>query len=286
MVEQWILIALAGAVCSGLFNIYQKQLLATDFEPFELVFVTNGFAVVLLSPIILLTGVQFSATLLVLATASGFVNAISFIFLAKAYDTGSLSLVAPLRGIVPVLVAAIEPLVFARLDYTRSLLLASGLVGVGLYVLFYEESVFEPIRRLQDRSVQVGLASALVIVFAVLIDAHALVRTDINPILYALYLTGTTVFFLTLVPLFRRTNPVEMFPTNRRAAAIGLLRGVTLVLIFGALSVTAATRVNIVLQLGPVIAAVVGGSLFDESNLGIRAVGSLLILSSSVIVIL
>lgn len=286
MVEQWILIALTGAVCSGLFNIYQKQLLTTDFEPLELVFVTNIFAALLLSPIVLLADVQASVTLLVFATASGLVNAVSFVLLAKAYNTGSLSLVAPLRGIVPVLVAAVEPLFFARLDYTRSLLLASGIVGIGLYVLFYEESIFRPIRRLQDRSVQVGLASSVVIVFAVLIDARALVTTDINPILYALYLTVTTVFFLSLVPLFRRNNPVEQFRADRRAVVIGLLRGLNLALIFGALSITAATRVNIVLQLGPVIAAVVGGSLFNESNLLVRTLGSVLILSSSIIVIL
>lgn len=283
MIEVWLIYGLVGAFVNGLFNTYQKVLTNNGRSPVEILVSMHTVAFVILSPTLVIYRPSFSWELLGLLILTGVLNGLSFYYLAIAYDYGALSIVAPLRGITPILVAFMEPLVFSDFGYDYILVIASFLVGLGIYVLLYEDSITKPITRIKDEGVSRGLLSAAIISLAVLVDRYALIETSVEPEPYAaLVVFGSLV--ASLVITWRVSDIQESLNFDREILPIGVLRAVSIFMVFGALSLTEGTKVNIILQLGVIIATIAGGSLLGEDNIIRRILGVILILIAAFIV--
>lgn len=288
MLEPWVLFAIAGAVSLGLFNITKKQVMGQDTSALR---VDAQMHILAALPMIAVLAIsypfEFSMEFVGFLLASGLVNAVSFWLLATAYENGALSLIAPLRGVTPVAVGLIEPLVFPELGYQLSLVIASVAVGVGLYVLLYEDTWLGPIRKLSEDGVYQGLLSAGFISVAILIDRFAMTATGVEPNTYAAYLTLTiTVITVGMFVLFDGTPISKLTEVNLQVASLGFFRFANILLGLTALSLVAGTKVNIVWQLGIVLAALVGGKLLSEENLIRKAVGASMIVAAAAIVVL
>lgn len=285
MLKTWVIIGIFAAVANSLFNIYQKKTVSNNQTPIQVALNMHIIGAVLLSPVVAIFDINIQTDVILILIFSGLLNALSFVLLAKAYNSQSISIVAPLRGVTPIAIAVIEPIFNRSIQYSISLLGASVLVACGIYILLYKDSLYEPIKRIKDKGVQFGVGSALIISIAAVADKKAIEITEVKPIVYALYLLFVTSLFITSYILLKKENLSDKIVLDRDSCIVGTLRAVVISLVFISISLAAATKINILLQSGTVIAVVLGGRLFEESDLLLKSAGAVLILIACVIVI-
>ena len=114
---------------------HQKYVIENRQTPLQFATGMHLVASVLLLSTLLFIPAFFSIKMFLLLLASGLINGISFWLLAIAYEQDSLSLIAPLRGVIPIFVAFLEPLIFQNFNYKLSLVVSSIVVAVGIYQL-------------------------------------------------------------------------------------------------------------------------------------------------------
>lgn len=285
-VDTWVILGLAGALTIGFFNIYQKYLVNKGQNPKNIIVDMHSIGFLVLIIPSLFVPFNISADIILLFIGSGVLNGISFWYLASAYEDGDLSLIAPLRGLTPIIVAALEPIVFSDVQYEIVLVVASIVVAIGLYVLTYEDSLKGTAKRIVEGDIKKGLISSSVIAFAVIVDRFAIVETEVHPVQYAMYLMLSALFFSIIIAYKKSDQSVQqILIPDSIAIPLGIMRGMSVSLAFGAFLFVEGTRVNIVWQLGAVIATLFGGTVLKEDDLLIRIVGVILIISGAVIAV-
>lgn len=276
MVELWLLIGLVTPFVVAIFYTMQKQLTNT-YTPLEVSVSMHIVPTITLSVFLVIYPYLPNKSFLLFGGLSGLINAISFILLTKAYSKDALSVIAPLRGITPIVVASIEPLVFTSIMYNETILLASVLVAVGIYIIFYEDSIVKPFKDLFNSGPLFGLFSAIVIAFAVLVDRTVLVNYSIHPLTYTFYVSFFTLFWLLLYTVIYGESIQETIIKTQDTVKIGALRTLTLSLGLGLLSLVSGSLMNILWQLNIVITVIIGGRLIGEKNTKRRIIGSVII---------
>lgn len=307
LVETWIIAGLTGAIIVALFNIYQKYIIDDGISP--LIIALQMHIVGSIIMVFIMSFVPYEESignfwtyeiystiniyiprlpnmyLFSLLIATGVVNAVSFLLLASAYTHDALSIIAPLRGITPIIVAILEPLFF-DLSYQIELILASLVVATGIYIVLYEGDRYEPIRRIKDLGVLKGLASAGVIAIAVLIDRYALVNYEVDPVNYTGGLIiSTMVFTFVIIALMKGKKSLQTLIIKREMMVLGFLRTGAVGFAIVALSLIEGTRVNVIWQTNIIIVALFGGKLLKEDNIIRRSFGAALILVATIIVV-
>lgn len=308
IIENWAIIGLIGAGIVAVFNIYQKYIIEKGYEPLEIALQMHLVGSIVMAVVISFleygedVGNSYSADiygsisvylpgipetgLLALIVATGVVNALSFWLLASAYSDGALSVIAPLRGVTPIIVAFIEPLFFSSVGYEFTLIISSIIVAIGVYVVLYEDNVYEPIKRISDIGVMKGILSAAIIAMAVLIDRYSMVNYEITPVGYTgALIISTLVFTFAITLILKGKEALHKVELNSETAVLGIIRTSSVVFAITALSLVEGTRVNVVWQMSVVLAAVFGGSLLSEENLIRRGVGASLIIVAAAIVV-
>lgn len=283
----WVVFGLLGAFLTGIFNIYQKQLIDTDIQPIELLTNIHLITVGLFSIALIIYPYIPSLPLLGIMIATGVANGISWLAIAIAYGEDAVSVIAPLRGITPVVVAFIEPIIFNSLTYQIKYLFASILVCIGIYITLYESDPVTPIKRLTDRSVQLGLVSGFVISISVLLDRYALETFSIHPLTYGFYLvTFTFISMSIIVYVFTDKSLIrDVITINQQLVYISIVRVLSVGLALNVLALVEGTRMNILWQLNVIIASVLGGKLIQEENLIRRSIGATCIFIAALIVL-
>lgn len=308
IIENWVIIGLTGAGIVAVFNIYQKYIIEKGYEPLEIALqmhligsivmsilisffrygedVGNSYSTDIYGPIsVYLPGIP-EIGLFALILATGIVNALSFWLLASAYSDGALSVIAPLRGLTPIVVASIEPLFFSSVGYEFTLIISSIIVATGVYIVLYEDNIYEPIRRVSDIGVIKGILSAVIIAMAVLIDRYSMVNYEITPVGYTgALIISTFVFTFAITLILKGKEALQKVELNSETAILGIIRTSSVVFAITALSLVEGTRVNVIWQMSVVLSALFGGSLLSEENLVRRTLGASLIIVAAAIVV-
>lgn len=280
MFESWAVPATLGVVCFTIFRVYQKRL-SDVHQSLDLSFMTHAYATVFTAPVSLyfLWGSlsAFTTTVLGAIGISIIANVVGTVLLYKAYELEDMSVVVPLIGVQPLGVALIEPLLING-AYSLSLVLAGLFAAVGLYVVLIEgEEYFTPLRRLRERGPQFTLASTGVYIAAILADSF--VVKQVSPVGYAFVLSSLTASAFLAILVIKGSdvlsNPRKM--VSRDLAALGASRSVAIISVLLAFSLTTATKVNIFMQLSPVMAVLAGGTILREPHTRRRVFGAGLI---------
>lgn len=286
LVDTWVILGLTGALTIGIFNIYQKYLIENGQKPKNVIVDMHTGAILVLIIPVLFVPFSINSTIILLFIGSGLLNGVSFWYLATAYEEGDLSLIAPLRGLTPIIVALIEPLAFPDVKYQLVLVVASIVVAIGLYVLTYEDGLKQTAQRIVQGGIKKGLISSSVIAFAVIVDRYAIVETSVHPLTYALYLMISAFLVSVIIAYVKSDQNIRTVVVPEPITIpLGILRGVSVTLAFGAFLFVEGTRVNIVWQLGAVVATLFGGTVMKEDDLLIRTVGVMLIVLGAVIAV-
>lgn len=278
MVELWVVTGVIACVAISVFNLLQKQLV-DSYSPITVAYSTNSIAAVFLLPIAgyyLLSGAVDPIVLVFLAATGGF-NAISFYLLPLALSKEDLGIIAPTRGVTPITVAIIEPIVFFNLEYSIELLGAGVLAGLGLYIAFSENGLLTPIKQLQSVGVLFGFGSAISISGAVLVDRFALHTVGISPYVYGFGIALVTAGFIFILRGYR-LNTYTVIP-EKAFIPVGISRSISLFAGVYTLSLASGTRYNVLVQLAIPLSVILGYLFLNEKRFTARQlVGSLFII--------
>lgn len=281
----WVILGILGTITLAGLDLYKKHLVDDDHSPLNVTLQMHIVGLVPALAILVYFPLTISRDLAILIIGTGVVNGFGFWFLARAFHRDAISLVAPLRGLIPISVALVEPLVFPDFHYHPPLLISALIVSIGMYILLYEDSLQTTRQRLRDPGVMYGVGFALCITAAVLIDRYALVTTGVHPITYSSYLLISTLFVTFGITLYYADRPLNSIRPTRIFVPLGILRFGNILIAMAALSLIDATRINVLWQFGVVITALLGGKLFREDHLLRRVIGAVLIALAAALVI-
>lgn len=277
--ELWLVTGLIVCIALGAFNTLQKHLVGS-YSPVTVGYSTNLIAAGFLSPIAVYYFIKagFPYEALIFLGLTGVFNAFSFYLLPLALSKEDLGVIAPTRGISPISIAIIEPLVFVGLGYNMNLIFAGLLAGLGLYIAFSEDGLLTPIKNLQSRGVIYGLLSATCISGAVLTDRFAVHSVGALPQVYAFGLVSVTAFFLGILQFHKEDNP-SIIP-DKNFIPVGMARAVTVGAGMFTLSIATGTQFNVLVQLSIPLSVLLGFIFLGEQKFtGRQVIGSLIIIS-------
>lgn len=286
MFTPWLITGVAAALSSASGATYQKRLLTEDdTSALKMGYITNLVATIALLPIVfMLTSgappLDSISMPLIISTVTNVVGLLLFLY---ALDDGELSVIGPMKGLIPVAVAVIEPFVF-RTTVTPELFTAVLVTVVGTFILLTDEtSILTFVRRLTNRGPLLAVASAMMYAGAILADRYAVSQTD--PYTYALTLSIAITAALIISLVYKSEMPTaELTTIPRDHVPLGLFRAGSVLFGLITLSLTTATRATILLQLALLINVLIGVALFKEGHLVKRSIGTVMLIVSIVIV--
>lgn len=286
MFASWIATGVTAAVASASAATYQKRLL-TDARtsPLEISYITNLVATIALLPVVvgLTTAGVPSASISLPLVVSALSNVVGLLLFLSALDYGDLSVIGPLKGLIPVAVAVLEPFVFTT-AITPELATACLVTVVGTAILLGDDvGVRTVAAKFTNRGPLLGFASALLYAGAVLADSYAVAHS--NPFTYTLTLSIAITLALIVTLAYKSESPTRTLTTiPRDHLPLGVFRAGAVFFGILTLSLTSATKATILLQLALLINVLIGVAMFKEGHLYKRAAGTLLILASIVLV--
>ncbi len=220
---------------------------------------------------------------MVMVLSAGF-EALYFASIAKAYQTGDLSIVYPLaRGTAPVLLLA-WAVTFLREAPTLAGVLGIGLIAAGLYLINLPRAGawLEPLRALRQSGPRWALTAGLCISLYTVLDRFALRSLGATapawPLLYIYLITALTLLLLT--PWTLRTVGVAVLLQELRVSRLRtVISGFTnlaayAVVLYAIRAGTPASYAGAVREISVVLGAVVGVLVLKEQGTRMRIVGS------------
>ncbi len=220
----------------------------------------------------------------IILLSAGF-EALYFASIAKAYQTGDLSIVYPLaRGTAPVLLL-VWAVAFLREAPTLAGVLGIALIAAGLYLINLPRAGawLEPLRALRQTGPRWALTAGLCISLYTVLDRTALRALGATapawPLLYTYVITVLT--WLLLTPWTLRTVGVaglraELRVARLRAVIAGFTNLAAYALVLYAIRAgTPASYAGAVREVSVVLGAVVGVLVLKEQGTRMRIVGAL-----------
>jgi drug/metabolite transporter (DMT)-like permease len=218
---------------------------------------------------------------IVLAVLSGFVQAMYFVSLGRAYRKGDLSIVYPLSRSVSLVLLPMIAYLFLKERLSGLGFAGIGAVLMGIYVLQMQElslkSLGKPILALGQRPQLWAIATGLCTTAYSALDKAGMV-TGLHPLVY--YNGTTLVILLALAPVafIRRAAIREEWGRGwRRIVVAGLLMPASYGLALYIMRTNAASYVLAVRQVSVVLGVVIGSLVLREPYGGIRLIGGMFI---------
>ena len=279
-------IALALVVLSALLHAAWNMLLKRAGDRVAFVWWYLLVPLILFSPMAFLplraNAAGLPPTSLACGLASGVLQAVALLAVARAYEAGDLSVVYPLsRGFGQVLIVALGVgLLKERLSALGGVGLA--LVFFGVYVVFLPAlsgaALLRPFARLREASALFALGAGVAIACYHVLDRVGM--QGASPFHYILLLFATDLAACTAFLAVRKRWGSVWGEWRRNKSAIvvaGVLSLVSYLLVLQALKMERVAYVGPARNLGIVFSVVLGAALLREKHGAIRVAGSALI---------
>jgi drug/metabolite transporter (DMT)-like permease len=186
-------------------------------------------------------------------------------------ETTDLSIASPLQQTIPVFATIIEPLVLSNLGYDVQTILAALVTTLGAYIVVIEpEKPFEPLRRITDRGPLLAVVTALLLALNSIISHSVTQSLEVSYFLLIASVSGFVV-----LTFLRRETPDLRFENM----SYGLVFSANLGFSILTLSLVVASIATVFFRLSLVLNILVGFFVFEEENIRIRLVGSLVVMA-------
>lgn len=283
----WFLLAAGSAFCDSIRDLLSKKS-SSHIDEYVVIFQMRLFALILLLPLMLLNiPTHFDSGIWIPFGIVLLLDTVASIFYIKALKKSPISLVAPITSLTPVAILITSLLINGELPNT------SGIIGVvlsaiGIYVLRfskYKEGFLEPFLLL-GREIGPRLMLGVVICWSITSSYDKTLVQMTNPFFYTgLASIGYTIILFLI--LLKRNIPMKaIFGNTRSLFPIGLFQGTSLLLQFLALPLTFVSYV-VAIKLSSGVLSVWWGKIFlKEEHIMERVVGTLIILSGVILMIL
>lgn len=283
---QGILILVLAAVFHSSWNLLAKKSL--DKQVF--LWLSLVAWTILFFPLFCFRYVPFPAEGWVCIALSGVLEAVYYILLGRAYQSGDLSLVYPVaRGSVPLYVAFFA---FVFLGEAAS---PAGLAGIlaivgGIYVLhlksFDRDELLAPFRSLRVGTSRLALLTGLTTAGYSVVDKAGV--SLVNPFIY-MYLVLAAATFLIAPWMARHKKDLikrEWQENKRSIAVVTLLNATAYLLVLTVMTSNKISYVSPVREISVVFAALLGTIVLREPFGRQKIAGSLIIFSGIILIAL
>jgi len=282
----WFIAAIIATLArTGTYTL-NKNLLK-NISPLTLATSTSLFVCILCSPVFLLSVSQnpvittHNLAYLGVAAAS-FLNSFAFIILMKALKSGYMSIVVPLRNLVPVFVL-VWGVIFLNEPVTVALVLATFLIVIGVLLLHLGKGFHLLVK---GKASLLALVAAFLYSLALIIDKFVI--NYITPINYAFLLYMAMFVFLFIFSAFERNlADVGGFIRNswKPVILLAVLAFTGSFFIFTSISLANVTTIAPVLRLEVLFSVIAGGMFFKERNILIKLLGAFLLFAGIALII-
>ena len=279
-IEMWLLVAIVSALIRTGQSTLSKWL-TDEHTGLELTWGTAVVAAVAVAPVAAwsaaTTPLQLSPWVVAVAVVAGCVELVALYMWLEAFQSEDLSVVSPLRQMVPIFVVVLEPL-FLGVAFDIYIALGAVLTAVGAYVVLVDESgVLAPVSRITERGPQLALASALL--FAIASVKAGYLLDTVPSAVYAFYIYTWIGVGLSLI-LWKRGDGLPVDYLRRpRFVSLGVVASMVTLTTFITLTLTPAVSQAVVAFRASILFNIaIGGLLFKESGLAQRFIGATLII--------
>lgn len=269
--ELWIIAGLIAVVLKTTYQSMQKKL-TSSFESIHLAQSAMLVSSIIFTGIVLYQSPKLpSLDELLLSACSGLFLAGGLWTFNKSMETTDLSIASPLQQTIPVFATIIEPLVLSNLGYDVQTILAALVTTLGAYIVVIEpEKPLEPLRRITD------IGPLLAVVTALLLALNSIISHSVTQSLEVSYfLLIASVSGFVVLTFLRRETPDLRFENM----SYGLVFSANLGFSILTLSLVVASIATVFFRLSLVLNILVGFFVFEEENIRIRLVGSLVVMA-------
>lgn len=277
----WVILAILGAFFGSIKNILVKKV-SGPLDLYTVALFTNIALSTMLWVGVLLSGdftIEASFWKLMLYMIP--IEIVITLMFFKVFQDAALSSSFPFVAFMPFFVAIGS---YYILDETLSYILIAGvsLITLGAFLL----------HRVNTKDPQFVLHGALFMflitaLWGYIIPTGKLAVTYSSPQLFpALYFTITTIVFFPIYLLKRKTPIIKIPPTTWTFVGIGVVFGLSQLLMWIAYSIGPTAGVAAVTLLSVLFTVILGGSFFKEKDVLAKSAATVLMLTGAVVIIL
>lgn len=275
--ELWIIVGIVAVLLKTSYQSMQKKLVSS-FDSVHLAQSATLVSSVIFGMIVLyLSPAPPNVNEILLSSFSGLLLGGALWAFNKSMETTDLSVASPLQQTIPVFVIVIEPLILSNLDYTLQAALAALVTTVGAYIVVIEpKSPLKPLREITNSG------PLLAVLTAVLLALNSIVSHSVTQSLsvWNFLLISTFCGFLILTLSRRKLPSLEVGNLS-----YGLVYTGNLAFSILTLSLVVASTATVFFRLSLALNVLVGFFVFNEQNIIIRAIGSVVIILGVVLTI-
>lgn len=275
--ELWIIVGIVAVLLKTSYQSMQKKLLSS-FNSVHLAQSATLVSSLIFGMIVLyLSPAPPNVNEILLSSFSGLLLGGALWAFNKSMETTDLSVASPLQQTIPVFVIVIEPLILSNLDYTLQAALAALVTTVGAYIVVIEpNSPLKPLKEITNSG------PLLAVLAAILLALNSIVSHSITQSLsvWNFLLISTFCGFLILTLLRRNLPSLEVGNLS-----YGLVYTGNLAFSILTLSLVIASTATVFFRLSLVLNVLVGFFVFNEENIIIRLIGSVVIILGVVLTI-
>lgn len=275
--ELWIIVGIVAVLLKTSYQSMQKKLVSS-FNSVHLAQSATLVSSLIFGMIVLyLSPAPPNVNEILLSSFSGLLLGGALWAFNKSMETTDLSVASPLQQTIPVFVIVIEPLILSNLDYTLQAALAALVTTVGAYIVVIEpNSPLKPLKEITNSG------PLLAVLAAILLALNSIVSHSITQSLsvWNFLLISTFCGFLILTLLRRNLPSIEVGNLS-----YGLVYTGNLAFSILTLSLVVASTATVFFRLSLVLNVLVGFFVFNEENIMIRLIGSVVIILGVVLTI-
>lgn len=268
----WIIIGLLAIVCKSGYQSWQKEL-GKEYDALELTQVAHlvcvpifGLFVAFKSPELKLNYITVGFPVI-----GGACLAVGLWMFNKSLETTDLSISSPLQQTIPVFVVLIEPFIIDSINLDYNLLVIALTTVLGAYVVSLNktDSILSPVYSLSRKGPLLAVGTAILFAVASVITS---LTTQSVSVLWFLFIE--VISASVIITLIRWGWP----SANRNVVAYSILYSFNLGLSILTISVATASEATILFRLSLIINVLVGYKVYDEDDILIRIIGSVIII--------
>lgn len=277
--QLWILVGAATALTLSLRSLLQK-VLSADHTSLELGFISTVIAAVLVLPLGLHAGADVGMPALPVLGGIlfvGLMNTAGTYAFFRALQVADLSVASPLRQTLPIFVAVLEPAILSQ-AYRPGVLVGAVLAAAGGYITLAEgRHPLEPLTRLRGTGPMFAVASALLLAMGAIGAKYVVSRIPATLFVSLVFVVMAAAY--TILLHHREAILPWHALLRRRYLVLGLLTGLSQLLIFVTIDLSTAAQATIMFRLAVLSNVVLGYYVLKEKHLGYRLAGSVLLLA-------
>jgi drug/metabolite transporter (DMT)-like permease len=234
------------------------------------------FALIVITPFMLYFGVpKINNLFWYAALISGTLVSITTVIYTKALKLSPISLTMPMINFTPVFLLITSPLILNEFPDSYGLI-GVLLIVVGSYMLNIKnlkKNFLYPLKSLfKEQGSKLMLFAAFI--FSIVSNVDKIGIKNSTPIFFVFASTMVSAIILTLIVLIKSRKNINQIPKNvKKLSILGMISGISNILIFIAYSITLVIYALSIRRLSTLFSTLYGGMFFKEKDVKWRFLG-------------